>query len=125
MVTTPNLDAVKAFYTEHFGFEPSFDAPEYLALRSTRSPDLELGFMPSSEGCSTPFDGNGMTFCLEVADVDKEHDRLVSEGVAPLGPPRDNPWGDRSFQVIDPCGVALYIHEPIEPSPEFRKYFKE
>ena len=125
LVTTSDLGAVKAFYTEHFGFKPSFEAPEYLALTSTQSPHLELGFMPPAKETCQPFDGKGMTFCLEVDDVDKEYERLVSEGVTPLGPPRDNPWGDRSFQVVDPCGVLLYINRPTKPAPEFEKYFKE
>jgi predicted enzyme related to lactoylglutathione lyase len=125
LINTNDLDSVKAFYTEHFGFKPTFDAPEFLGLKSIQPPGLEIGFMRPKENTCPVFNGKGVTLCLEVADVDKEYERLVSEGVRPEGPPRDNPWGDRSFQVCDPAGVALYINKPIPPAPDFEKYFKE
>ena len=49
--------------------------------------------------------------------------RRQSAGVDTDGPPRDNPWGDRSFTVVDPNGIALHIHQPIEPAPEYQSYF--
>jgi predicted enzyme related to lactoylglutathione lyase len=125
LITTSDLGAVKAFYTEHFGFRATIEAPGYLGLKSIESPHLELGFMrPDNPNCPV-FDGKGVTLNLEVADVDEEYDRLTSLGVRTEGPPADHPWGDRSFQVMDPAGIALYISNPIPPAPEFKKYFTE
>ena len=67
----------------------------------------------------------GCTLCLEVDDVDKEHERVAGLGIPMVQPLKDNPWGDRSFVIADPAGTALYIYHPIEPAPEFAACFKE
>ncbi|MDQ2729670.1 MAG: VOC family protein [Actinomycetota bacterium] len=45
-------------------------------------------------------------FHLEVSadDVDELHVQLSRAGMEPLGPPEDRPWGERTFNVIDPDG---------------------
>jgi catechol 2,3-dioxygenase-like lactoylglutathione lyase family enzyme len=121
LVTTDKLDALRTFYCEHLGFRPTFDSPGFLGLRSGKT---EVGFMKPCEGQPT-FGGAGVTICLEVENVDAEHDRLKTEGVEVTVPLRDNPWGDRSFTVVDPAGVALHIFRPIEPTEEFKQYIKQ
>ncbi|MFF5359228.1 VOC family protein [Streptomyces scabiei] len=43
------------------------------------------------------------------ADLDAEHERLQSEGVSITMPLREEPWGERLFQVTDPNGVILQL----------------
>jgi catechol 2,3-dioxygenase-like lactoylglutathione lyase family enzyme len=49
------------------------------------------------------------TFHLEVAttDLDRLHRQLRAVGIEPTGPPRQRPWGERTFQVTDPDGNQL------------------
>lgn len=48
-------------------------------------------------------------FHLEVSadDVDQLHVQLSQAGMEPLGPPEDRPWGERTFNVIDPDGNEI------------------
>ncbi|MEN8262647.1 MAG: VOC family protein, partial [Nitrospirota bacterium] len=59
-----------------------------------------------------------------VEDVDKEYNRLLSLGLTAVVPLEDHPWGDRGFGVIDPNGIILYFYKVIEPTEEFKKYYK-
>jgi catechol 2,3-dioxygenase-like lactoylglutathione lyase family enzyme len=49
-----------------------------------------------------------------VADVDALHARLVAVGIAPQAPPRDAPWGERYFHMIDPDGHELSFARPLK-----------
>jgi uncharacterized glyoxalase superfamily protein PhnB len=125
IVTTDDLSAAKSFYLRHFDFQVVFENEGYLALRAPGEAEAELSFMLPDEEDQPLFPGGGLTYCLEVEDVDAEHSRLTGEGLPVVRPLQDNPWGDRSFVVTDPTGVALYIHQPIEPAEEFKKHFHE
>ena len=111
LVTTPNLTAQREFYVEHLGFHTTLDLPEYLALVS-QDGSVEVGFMPPCPGAKA-YQAGGLTLCLEVPDADAEHARLTAAGLQPTRPLTDNPWGDRSFVVDDPAGIAVYIHHPL------------
>jgi len=54
----------------------------------------------------------------------KEHKKLTAAGLEPIMPLEDHPWGDRGFAIQDPNGVTLYIYSEIEPSEEFKQYYK-
>lgn len=125
IVTTEKLDDVRAFYTRHLGFKVSFDYPGgYLGLRSIQDETLEISFMTPCEH-GQPYDGHGVTLCLEVDDVDAEHQRLSQAGVPIVVPIKDNPWGDRSFISVDPVGVSIYVYSPTEPTEEFQQCLKD
>ena len=52
-------------------------------------------------------------FHLEVgvADLEGTYGALRAVGVEPAGPPRDRPWGERTFDVVDPDGNQLEFQE--------------
>ena len=52
---------------------------------------------------------DGLLVAFVVDDVDAEHDRLVGEGVAITTPLETESWGERYFQVTDPCGVVIQL----------------
>ncbi len=118
LVTTDKLREVKVFYRKHFQFEVIFENESYLGLRSPGEEGGEIGFM-IPEGEQPVYDGKGLTLCFEVSDVDAEHDRLRSAELPVVRELQDNPWGDRSFIVSDPIGVAIYVYKTIPPSAEF------
>jgi catechol 2,3-dioxygenase-like lactoylglutathione lyase family enzyme len=53
---------------------------------------------------------------FRVDDVDAHHRALKAQGLAPESP-RDAPWGERFFHVIDPDGHELSFAEllPVRP----------
>src|SRR3979409_1718934 len=52
-------------------------------------------------------------FHLEVAvpDLEGTHAALRAVGLEPVGPPRDRPWGERTFELVDPDGNRLEFQE--------------
>ncbi len=128
ILTTDRINDVKEFYTKHLGFSVSFEMEEkHLSMTSGKDPEIEISFMaPESLETSkaTSYPGAGLTYCLEVDDVDAEHQRLLEAGLDIVVQLQDNPWGDRSFTIQDPVGIAIYVHSLIEPSEEFRTHFK-
>lgn len=122
VITVEDLAGSVEFFVERLGFEVVFLSEGYVSLRHPAH-GLQLGFMRPLPD-EAPFRGQGLTYGLEVDDVDAEYERIVAAGVDTDGPPRDNPWGDRSFTLVDPNGIALHIHQVIEPAPEFAEYFK-
>ncbi|MDJ0761561.1 MAG: VOC family protein [Myxococcota bacterium] len=124
LIVTDQLDALKNFYCEHFGFKPVFASDEFLCLQSNEAA-CEISFMMPTCPDTQPHQGMAVTFCFEVADVDAEHKRLAGRGVQIAQPPKDNPWGDRSTIAVDPIGIGVYIYQPIPPTEEYAKYIVE
>ena len=109
------------FYVKHFDAKVVFDAGWYINIRIGKG---ELCFMKPQKPEQPLFTGEGLTYNLEVEDVDNEHQRLTESGLTPVMPLEDHPWGDRGFSIVDPNGVALYIYTPKEPAAEFKQYYK-
>ena len=125
MITTEKLNESRDYYTKYFGFTVTFDYPDqFVGLRSAENQDLELAFGAPCDK-TKPYVGEGFTLCFEVENVDAEHARLTQAGLPIVVPLQDNPWGDRSFISVDPAGVSVYVYSPIEPTEEFKQYFKE
>jgi catechol 2,3-dioxygenase-like lactoylglutathione lyase family enzyme len=49
-----------------------------------------------------------------VGDVDRQHARAVSAGLAPAFAPRDASWGERYFHIADPDGHELSFAAPLK-----------
>lgn len=109
LFTVTSLAEVKAFYTKHFAFTPAMESEAYLGLASPSGP--EVAFMKVDAYAPTPCSGEGVTLCLEVADVDAEAARLAKAGLPVVVPLRDNPWGDRSVIFRDPVGIHVYVYQ--------------
>jgi uncharacterized glyoxalase superfamily protein PhnB len=58
--------------------------------------------------------GHGRHACvsLEVEDVDAWY-REWSPRVDVLRPPRDEPWGARTFDLLDPSGNTIFVMGPM------------
>jgi catechol 2,3-dioxygenase-like lactoylglutathione lyase family enzyme len=48
-----------------------------------------------------------------VDDVDALHRRALAEGFTPATTPRDAPWGERYFHIVDPDGHELSFACPL------------
>jgi catechol 2,3-dioxygenase-like lactoylglutathione lyase family enzyme len=53
----------------------------------------------------------GPGFHIEVSTsataVDELYERVRAAGIEPEGPPRDRPWGERTFHAMDPDGNVV------------------
>lgn len=55
----------------------------------------------------------GLRLGAEVGEATAVHAALVAAGRSPLGEPTDQPWGHRSFAIVDPSGIELTLFQVI------------
>ncbi len=110
----PNLPAddlrvAKAFYVDGLGFRVRFESTE----------DGVTGILGLERGgiavtIDAPMSGHGRDVCvsLEVDDVDRYYAEW-SARVRVLRMPIDEPWGARTFDLLDPSGNTLFVMGPL------------
>ncbi|MEM9621207.1 MAG: VOC family protein [Pseudomonadota bacterium] len=133
IVSTAELEAVKAFYAKYFGFKAVFDTGWYVQLNAPRDGSdvpLELGFMlPGNEDLieefKPRFNGQGMFISLEVDDVDSVYAQVTADGFEPVQDLQEQPWGQRHFIIRDPGGTFLEVVTLVSPTDEFRQQFPD
>jgi predicted enzyme related to lactoylglutathione lyase len=101
-----------AFLTSHFGFHQEMVADGFVSL--TRN-DAGMNVVFLRRGlASLPDDqrddhADGVILAFVVDNLEAELARLIAEGVAITMPLREEPWGERAFQVTDPNGVIVQL----------------
>jgi catechol 2,3-dioxygenase-like lactoylglutathione lyase family enzyme len=105
-----DLARARVFYVDGLGFHVVFDTSDG---GSTGLLGLERGTIRLT--IDSPMDGHGRNACvaLEVEDADR-YFREWSRHVAVLRPPRDEPWGARTFDLQDPSGNTIFVIGPAE-----------
>jgi catechol 2,3-dioxygenase-like lactoylglutathione lyase family enzyme len=107
-----DLAAAKAFYVDGLGFDVTFEASENgrTGLLGLRRGTIELTI-------DCPMNGHGREACvsLYVNDADACY-REWSARVAVLRTPRDEEWGARTFDLLDPSGNTLFVMGPVNHS---------
>ena len=103
-----DLRIAKAFYIDQLGFSVRFETSE--------SPTRGLLGVERGTICLTldcPMDGHGKEACvaLEVENADAYYDAW-RQNVAVARPPKDEAWGARTFEVVDPFGNTLFVIGP-------------
>jgi predicted enzyme related to lactoylglutathione lyase len=106
-------EASAAFVEEHFGFAREMAADGFVSL--TR-PDAGFNLIYLRTGLATfkpealaGHDADGLLVAFVVDDIDGEYERLRGEGVEITTPLETEDWGERYFQVTDPCGVVIQL----------------
>ena len=109
ILPTDDLAVARSFYVDRLGFAVSFEA----------SDDGRTGLLGLARGTirltlDCPMAGHGREACvaLEVADADAYY-REWSGKVRVLRAPRDEPWGARTFDLLDPSGNTLFVIGPL------------
>lgn len=107
-----DVPASSAFLTDHFGFREEMSADGFASL--TRE-DAGMNVVYLRRGLtSLPDDqrddhADGVILAFVVDNLEAELARLTAEGVAITMPLREEPWGERAFQVTDPNGVIVQL----------------
>jgi catechol 2,3-dioxygenase-like lactoylglutathione lyase family enzyme len=106
-----DLVAMRAFYVDALGFRVTFDTSDggHEGLIGLVRGGLELRI-------DAPMTGHGRGACvaIEVGDADALYAEW-SRRVPVLRAPHDEPWGARTFDLLDPAGNTLFVIGPLAP----------
>lgn len=104
-----DLAQARAWYVDGLGFEVTFEASDN---GRTGLMGLARGTIRLTIDC--PMEGHGRKACvaLEVHDADQYYAEWSAK-VAVLRPPRDEAWGARTFDVVDPFGNTIFVMGPL------------
>ena len=113
-----DLEPMVAFYRDVMGMTADWDGGPYAALTSGSAKLMLYGrrdFEAMTERTYAYPDGLNGTLELAfdvgtVADVDGAYARAVAAGAAPVYPPTDEPWGQRTCYIADPDGNLIEIY---------------
>jgi len=105
-----DLSVAKEFYVDRLGFTVRFEATE----------DGTDGLLGVDRGgisitLDCPMSGHGREACvsLEVENADAYYDEW-RDRVEIRRPPKNEPWGARTFDVIDPFGNTIFVMGPVK-----------
>ncbi len=117
-----DLKKAKVFYTENLDFIVAFENEWYLHLATASG--VQVGFMLPDQPTQPTFfhpayDGRGVIFSLEVADVDAAHAEARERGLKIVLDLRSEDWGQRHFCLEDPNGLHLDIVQAIAPTEAY------
>lgn len=111
-----NVDDVpvsSAFLARHFGYVERMAADGFASLGREGAIDivfLRRGIAQLPEGFRDER-ASGVIIAFTVDDLEGEEARLRSEGAPITMPLREEPWGEKLFQVTDPNGVIVQLVE--------------
>jgi catechol 2,3-dioxygenase-like lactoylglutathione lyase family enzyme len=114
-LTVEDVAASRTFFTEHLGYREQAAADGFASLtRDDAAVDIVLlrrgiDVLPPDQR-DQHARGLILAFTLD-AGLEAEEKRLRSEGVGITMPLREEPWGERLFQVTDPNGVVVQFVE--------------
>ncbi|HSY91142.1 MAG TPA: glyoxalase superfamily protein [Candidatus Binatus sp.] len=109
ILPTDDLAAAKAFYVDGLGFRVTFEVSEdgHSGLLGVARGTIELTL-------DSPMKGHGRNGCavLQVDETDRYY-REWSSKVDVLRPPKDEEWGARTFDLLDPSGNTIFVMGPV------------
>ncbi|MEU2923629.1 VOC family protein [Streptomyces sp. NPDC007251] len=118
-LTVDDVSASQRFFTRHLGYTEQAAAEGFASL--TRE-DAAVDVVLLARGIEVlPADqrnqhASGMILAFTGTGIDMEEKRLRTEGVEITMPMREEPWGERLFQIKDPNGVVIQFVEWVAPS---------
>jgi len=107
-----DVPASAGFLTSHFGFRQDMAADGFASL-AREDAGMNVVFLrrglPLLPENQRDTHAAGLILAFVVEDLEGELARLREEGVVITMPLREEPWGERAFQVIDPNGVIVEL----------------
>ena len=91
------------WYKNHLGFEVEFEIPDRKTAAMRDDADLTI-FLYQAAVADSP----GISFTIQVDDVEAKHDALAAVGVRFVHPPRKVFWG-YGAELCDPDGYRLRL----------------
>jgi uncharacterized glyoxalase superfamily protein PhnB len=118
-LSVDDLAASQRFFTTHLGYTEQAAAEGFASLsRDDAAVDIVLlargnEVLPAGQRDQR---AAGLILAFTGTGIDLEEKRLRAEGVEITMPLREEPWGERLFQVTDPNGVIVQFVEWVAPS---------
>ncbi|MFE6070963.1 VOC family protein [Streptomyces sp. NPDC056525] len=120
-LTVADVDASREFLTTHLGYQVAMAADGFASLtREDAAVDIVLlrrgtDVLPPEQRDQQ---AAGLILAFTVTDLAAEEARLRAEGAPITMPLREEPWGERLFQLTDPNGVVVQLVEWVTPSAD-------
>ncbi|MGV9252761.1 VOC family protein [Streptomyces sp. NPDC003697] len=118
-LTVDDVAASQRFLTAHLGYVEQAAAEGFASLsRGDAAMDIVLlargtAVLPADQRDQH---ASGLILAFTTTGIEIEEKRLRAEGVEITMPLREEPWGERLFQVTDPNGVIVQFVEWVTPS---------
>ncbi|WP_354644828.1 VOC family protein [Kitasatospora camelliae] len=119
-LTVADVDASVEFFRTHLGYQVAMAAEGFASL--TR-PDAAADIVLLSRGTEVlppeqrDQQAAGLILALTVTGLQEEERRLREAGAPITMPLREEPWGERLFQLTDPNGVVVQLVEWVAAAP--------
>ena len=117
-LTIDDVAASQAFFIEHLGYSERVAAEGFASL--TRDDAVDVVLLQRGIEVLPPEQRDqraaGLILAFTVDTLDAEEKRLRDAGVEITMPLREEPWGERLFQVTDPNGVTIQFVEWTTPN---------
>jgi uncharacterized glyoxalase superfamily protein PhnB len=115
-------EASAAFAERHLGFARQMDADGFVSL-AREDAGFNLIFLRTGLPTFKPAAlagsrATGLLVVFEVDDIDAEYARMTRDGIAMTTPIETEEWGERFFQVTDPCGVVFQVVQWVGAPPD-------
>ncbi|WP_411105210.1 VOC family protein [Streptomyces sp. cmx-4-9] len=118
-LTVEDVDASREFLCTHLGFQVAVAADGFVSLtREDAAVDIVLlrtgtGVLPPEQ---RDLKAGGLILALTVTGLHAEERRLREAGAPITLPLREEPWGERLFQLTDPNGIVVQLVEWVAPT---------
>ncbi|MFC9269044.1 VOC family protein [Streptomyces zhihengii] len=118
-LTVDDVAASQRFFTTHLGYTEQASADGFASLTHQ---DAAVDIVLLARGTEVlPADQRdrhaaGLILAFTTTGIQDEEKRLQAEGVDITMPLREEPWGERLFQVTDPNGVVVQFVEWAVPA---------
>jgi catechol 2,3-dioxygenase-like lactoylglutathione lyase family enzyme len=117
-LTIDDVAASRAFFVDHLGYQERAAAEGFASL--TRDDAVDVVLLQRGIDVLPPEQRDqraaGMILAFTVDSLNAEEKRLRDEGVEITMALREEPWGERLFQVTDPNGVVIQLVEWTTPN---------
>jgi uncharacterized glyoxalase superfamily protein PhnB len=122
LIATDDVAAITAFFSEAFEIAPHFENDMFSEFVLPSKFRLAF-FKPvgtSARSFRAAAERGGCAFGITVSDVDRLHQKLAAlpagSALQLSGPPKEHPWGEKSFLLTDMDGNRWEITQT--PSPD-------
>ncbi len=118
-LTVDDVLASQRFFTAHLGYAEQAASDGFVSLgHDGAAVDIVLlargtHVLPPEQRDQL---ARGLILAFITTDIEAEEKRLRAEGVEITLPLREEPWGERLFQITDPSGVIVQFVEWLTPS---------
>ncbi|WP_405663307.1 VOC family protein [Streptomyces sp. RK9] len=113
-LTVADVAASREFFHTHLGYQVAMAADGFASLtRGDAAADIVLlqrgsEVLPPEQRDQQ---ATGLIFALTITGIEAEERRLREAGAPITMPLREEPWGERLFQLTDPNGVVVQFVE--------------